>query len=59
MHMRAEMQQAGYDNITIATTGGAAPNFASQCECSMQLHDRLVLQGLVRVGETAMAQLRS
>ena len=59
MHMRAEMQQAGYDNITIATTGGAAPNFASQCECSMQLHDRLVLQGLVRVGEAAMAQSRS
>jgi len=55
-HMRAEMQQAGYGDVTIISTGGAASVFASLCGCSMVLNERLVLQGLVRIGEMTMVR---
>ena len=54
--LSAEMQQAGHDNVTVVCTGGAAPAFLSRCKCQMVLCDRLVLQGLLRIGESMMGQ---
>lgn len=53
-HMRAQMQQAGYDKVSVVATGGAAPTFVSHCGDALQLHERLVMQGLVRIGESAV-----
>jgi len=58
-HMREEMQQLGYGDVTVVATGGAAPAFAPLCGSPISVYDRLVLQGLVRIGETMAAQTSS
>lgn len=58
-HMRGEMQRHGYGDVTTVATGGAAKVFSSLCACSISVYDRLVLQGLVRIGETMAAQTSS
>lgn len=58
-HMRGEMQQLGYGDVSIVATGGAAPVFSSFCACSISVREKLVLQGLVRVGEVMAAQTSS
>jgi type III pantothenate kinase len=58
-HMCGEMQQLGYGDVSIIATGGAAPVFSSLCACSIAVREKLVLQGLVRVGEAMAAQTSS
>ncbi len=55
-HMLGEMQQAGYDDVSVVATGGAAPLVASACRFPISMNDILVLQGLVRMGEEIIAQ---
>lgn len=58
-HMRGEMQQRGYGDVTIVATGGTAPVFSALCRCPISIYDRLVLQGLVRIGEDLVKQASS
>ena len=58
-HLCIEMQQAGHDNVTVIATGGAASAFSSACKRSIILCDRLVLQGLVRIGDSTQEVSRS
>ncbi len=51
-HMVEEMRLAGHDDVSIVVTGGAAPLFTSACKHSMSFRDKLVLRGLVCIGET-------
>lgn len=51
---RIEMRQAGFENVEVIATGGAASAFSSLCKCPMILNHKLVLQGLVRIGESMM-----
>ena len=46
-----EMRLAGYENVAVVSTGGAATAFSSACKHSMMYSDKLVLRGLVRIGE--------
>lgn len=57
-HMRIEMQQAGHTDVSVVATGGAAPGFSSMCKCPMVLCDGLVLQGLVRIGQSLIEESR-
>jgi type III pantothenate kinase len=50
-HMLGEMQQAGHSSVSVIATGGAAPLIATVCRFPLVLNDKLVLQGLVRIGE--------
>ena len=58
-HMRGEMHQRGYGDVNIVATGGTAPVFSTLCKCSMSVHDRLVLRGLVCIGQTMAKQASS
>ena len=55
-HMVDEMQLAGYEHVTVVLTGGAAPAFSSACKHSVVLREKLVLRGLVRIGEAGMQE---
>ena len=57
--MCGEMREHGFDDVSIVATGGTAQVFASLCKCPISLHDRLVLQGLVCIGETVVRQVSS
>ncbi len=50
-HMVEEMRLAGYEDVVVVSTGGAAPSFSSACKHSMILREKLVLRGLVCIGE--------
>ncbi|NIO40098.1 MAG: type III pantothenate kinase [Burkholderiales bacterium] len=56
-YLRNMMQQAGYDNVAVVATGGAAQVFSSACGYPIVLNETLVLKGLVLIGEEAMRQL--
>ena len=47
-----DMKKAGYDDITVIGTGGAAPIFSTACGFPMVLREKLVLDGLARIGQT-------
>ena len=53
-HMLGEMQQSGFDDVSVIVTGGAAPMLATVCRFPVVMNDTLVLQGLVRIGEETM-----
>lgn len=55
-HMCGEMRRHGHTDVTIVATGGTAPVFSSLCSCSISVYERLVLHGLVRIGETMATQ---
>ncbi len=52
-YMYAEMQRAGHADVSIVATGGAASAFLSKYERTVMLRDKLVLEGLVCIGESA------
>lgn len=51
-YMHAEMQKAGHGDASVVATGGAAPAFVSLYDRSVLLRNRLVLEGLVCIGES-------
>ena len=51
-YLHAEMQKAGHGDVSVVATGGAAPTFVSLYERSVLLRDRLVLEGLVCIGQS-------
>lgn len=51
-YMHAEMQKAGHGDVSVVATGGAAAAFASLYERPVLLRNRLVLEGLVCIGES-------
>lgn len=51
-YMHNEMQKVGHGDVSVVVTGGAAPAFVSLYERSVLLRDQLVLEGLVRIGES-------
>jgi len=52
-HMVEEMRIAGYENTVIVSTGGAASALSSVCKHAIVLSEKLVLRGLVCIGEAA------
>ncbi len=57
-HMVEEMRLAGYEDVVIVMTGGAATSFSSACKHSMILREKLVLRGLVCIGEADVRDRR-
>ena len=50
--MCVEMQSAGFGDVSIVATGGAAPVFLPFVERSVVLREKLVLEGLVCIGNS-------
>jgi len=50
--MCVEMTNSGHADVSVVATGGAAPAFVSSYEHSVVLRDKLVLEGLVRIGQS-------
>jgi type III pantothenate kinase len=57
-HMVDEMRLAGHENAAIVATGGAASAFASACRHSLMFSEKLLLRGLVCIGEDAVRESR-
>ena len=57
-HMVDEMRLAGHENAVIVATGGAASAFSSACRHSLMFSEKLVLRGLVCIGEDAVGESR-
>ena len=50
--LHAQMLKAGHHDISVVATGGAAPAFVNLYERPVQLRERLVLEGLVCIGNS-------
>jgi type III pantothenate kinase len=58
-HMVEEMRLAGYEDVKVVLTGGAASSLSSACKHSMVLREKLVMRGLVCIGRADGRDRRS